>query len=103
MFLERLVIIQGRLNGDRFSDEIGITNLKAGHEVVIIVVGVQQFDIGTKVQTVLHNIVTTSRSNHQAVGDVVVAIKVYTTLCHKHPVVFNGVAHTGVKTKVGFF
>ena len=61
MILETLIVVDSRFDGYRTTNEESITHFNAWHEV-IITLGMHEFSIDTKVNTILLYIVTTTNT-----------------------------------------
>ena len=69
MILKRLVEVESRLYRHRTINEEGITQLNAWHEVVITVVGMEQFHTSTQVEAVLCDVIASTNSHTDMVGN----------------------------------
>ena len=61
MILETLIVVDSRFDGYRATNEESITHFNPRHEV-IVTLGMHEFSINTKVNTILFYIITTTNT-----------------------------------------
>ena len=102
VIFERLVVINGGLDGNGAAEEVGIAHLDARHHVGVVA-GVCQLALSSQVEAVLLNIVTSAHAHAILVGIVALALVALVDEAIYQPVVGHHVAQLSLYAKVEAF
>ena len=100
MALERLVVVDRRLDGNIAVEEVSPTELYARHKVVIVLASMHVLCINTYEQAVLLHVVSTANAKFKLAIYVVARRDVAAEFAHKHPIVNKEVSCVGLHTEV---